>query len=147
MCALQAQQSGGELCRPPNSSSKQRRCLFLLCGANSAAAFLMTSGANFLHFCPLIMFLPKSRSLFLKQKRALPVNNLKQTVWINVPSSQKQTYLSVTSLFLWLPCASKHWLSNLPAICRARSKCALLRMWQVPHCGHKSACGRERARD
>lgn len=42
------------------------------------------------------------------------------------------------------PCASKHWLSNLPAICRARSKCAPLRMWQVPHCGYKSACGRER---
>lgn len=43
--ALQAQQSDGKLCRPPNSSSKQRRCVFLLCGANSR-----TTTANFLHF-------------------------------------------------------------------------------------------------
>lgn len=55
LCALQAQQSDGKLCRPPNSSSKQRRCVFLLCGANSR-----TTTANFLHFCPLIMFLLKS---------------------------------------------------------------------------------------
>lgn len=60
LCALQAQQSDGKLCRPPNSSSKQRRCVFLLCGANSRTAFLITTAANFPHFCPLIMFLLKS---------------------------------------------------------------------------------------
>lgn len=48
LCALQAQQSDGKLCRPPNSSSKQRRCVFLLCGANSRTAFLITTAANFL---------------------------------------------------------------------------------------------------
>lgn len=77
LCALQAQQSDGKLCRPPNSSSKQRRCVFLLCGANSRTAFLITTAANFLHFWPLI------KSLF-----ALPVFKAKKSS----ASKQSQTH-------------------------------------------------------
>lgn len=68
LCALQAQQSGGELARPANSSSKQRRCVFFWFWNCETA---VTMNANCLYFCPLIVFFCSNsflRCLFFKAK-------------------------------------------------------------------------------